>query len=292
MALPFSLARRQTFGARATRAQFAVRRLHPGGTQQRVWMHACAHHKWAAGHPTEAIGVLIGHRSATTYAASETGIECCPMATRGTGRGGYYKTQSKFVRHDHPFGNDARFRKGLPSLQDILDAPEDRCANNAFKKLARLKVDPEEIGNLLVMIGASSDELIVWPRGKQRNAEQVLEKFRKLAAGVERAIHEWPFGTRMMYSDYIGLTELPGILRSHANAWEKQLEHPYRSVRTARNENILRLLEYVKSKTGKHHYEEVAELLNATDAAYGWESRDGNPRWSAQNLRDIEFRAK
>lgn len=214
------------------------------------------------------------------------------MASRGAGRAGHYKTQSKFVRHDHPFGDDARFRKGLPSLQDILIVLKDRHAKDAFNKLVRLKVDPEEIGNLLVMIGASSDEPTVWPRGKQRVAERVLEKFRKLAAGIERAIHEWPFGTRMMYSDYVELSELPRILRDHANAWEKRLEHPYRPVRAPRNENILQLLEYVKSKTEKHHYEEAAELLNATDAAYGWESRDGNPRWSAQNLRDIEFRAK
>lgn len=214
------------------------------------------------------------------------------MATRGAGEAGYYKTQSKFVRRNHPFGDDARFREGLPSLQDILIVLKDRYAKDAFDKLVRLKVDPEEIGNLLVMIGASSDEPIVWPRRKQRVAEQVLEKFRKLAAGIEGAIHEWPFGTRMMYSDYIELSELPGVLRSYANAWEERLKHPYRSVRTPRNENILRLLEYVKSKTGRYHYEEVAELLNATDAAYGWEPRDGNDRWSAVNLKDINYRAE
>jgi len=236
--------------------------------------------------------VLIGHRSATDYATSETDIESCPMATRGAGRAGYYKTQSKFVRHDYPYGDDARFRKGLPSLQDILDVLKERSAKDAFDKLVRLKVDPEEIGNLLRMIGASSDEPIVWPRGKSRVAEHLSVKCRKLAADIERAIHEWPFGTRMIYSDFIEWSELPRILRSYANAWEKQLKHPYRSVRTPRNENILRLLEYVKSKTGKYHYEEVAELLNATDAAYGWESRDGNDRWSAVSLKDIKFRAK
>jgi hypothetical protein len=236
--------------------------------------------------------VLIGPRSTTDYAASETDIESCPMATRGAGRAGYYKTQSKFVRRNHPFGDDARFRNGLPSLEDILVALKDPYAKDAFDKLVRLKVDPEEIGDLLRMIGVSSDELIVWPRGKQRAAEQVLAKFRTLATDIERAIHEWPFGTRMMYSDYIELSELPGILRSRANAWEKRLEHPYRSVRTPRNENILRLLEYVKSKTGEYHYPKVAELLNATDAAYGWECRDENLRWSAKNLRGIEFRAK
>jgi hypothetical protein len=114
----------------------------------------------AAGHPTEAIGVLIGHRSPTDHAASETDIESCPMATRGAGRAGYYKTQPKFVRHDYPFGDDTRFRKGLPSLKDILVALKDRYAKDAFDKLVRLKVDPEEIGNLLRMIGVSSDEPI------------------------------------------------------------------------------------------------------------------------------------
>lgn len=214
------------------------------------------------------------------------------MATEGAGKTKYYKTQSKFVGRNHPFGDDARFRRGLPTLQDILVTGKDRNAKDAFDKLVHLKVEPEEIGNWLRMIGVSSDEPIVWPRGKQRVAEQVLKKFRKLAADIERAIHEWPFGTRMMYSDYIELTELPDSLRSYANAWEKRLKQPYRSVRTPRNENIIRLLEYVKSKTGRYHYEEIADLLNATDATYGWEWDDRNDRWSALNLKDIKFRVE
>ena len=96
----------------------------------------------------------------------------------------------------------------------------------------------------------------------------------------------------MMYSDYAEWKELPRVLRNYANAWEEQLKHPYRSPRTPRNENIVRLLEYVKSKTGRYHYKEIADLLNATDAAYGWECRDGNDRWSPENLRDINYRAK
>ena len=214
------------------------------------------------------------------------------MATRGTGRAGYYKTQSKFVRHDYPFGDDARFRKGLPSLQDILDALQERCSKDAFDKLVDRKIDQEEIGNLLRMIGISSDEPIEWPAKQRRAKGEFARKCRKLAADIERATQEFPFGASFIYSDCIEWLELPRILRSYANAWEKQLKHPYRSARTPRNENILRLLEYVKSKTGKYYYEEVTELLNATDAVYGWESLDENPRWSAQNLRDIKFRAK
>ena len=122
----------------------------------------------AAGHPTETIGVLTGHRGTTGYAASETDIESCLMATRGAGEAGYYETQSKFVRHDHPFGDDARFRKGLPSLEDILVALGDPYAKDAFDKLVRLKIDQEEIGYLLRMIGASSDEPIARPRRKRR----------------------------------------------------------------------------------------------------------------------------
>jgi len=212
------------------------------------------------------------------------------MATRGAGEAGYYKTQSKFVRRNHLFGDDARFRTGLPTLKDILAALNARHAKGAFDKLVARKVDQEEIGNLLQMIGVSSNEPIEWPAKKRRVKAGLAAKCRKLAADIERA--KWPFGTRMMYSDFIEWSELPRILRSYANAWEKQLKHPYRSARTPRNENILRLLEYVKSKTGKYHYEEVTELLNATDAVYGWESLDENPRWSAQNLRDIKFRAK
>ena len=114
--------------------------------------------------------MLIGHRGATDYAASEADLESFPMATWGAGRAGYYKTRSKFVRHDYPFGDEARFRKGLPSLKDILVALRDRCAKDAFDRLVRLKVDPEEIGNLLVMTGAPSDEPIERPTRTRREA--------------------------------------------------------------------------------------------------------------------------
>ncbi len=145
----------------------------------------------AAGHPTEAIGVLIVHRSTTVYAVSETDVTSCPMATRGAGRAGYYKTQSKFVRRNQPFGDDARFRTtGAPSLQDILLALKDRCAKDAFDQLVRLKVDPEEIGNLLVMIGASSDEPIARPRRKRREANVglavLIEPNRRLTEPASR----------------------------------------------------------------------------------------------------------
>jgi hypothetical protein len=183
---------------------------------------------------------------------SENDIESCPVATRGAGKTKYYKTQSKYVRRSHPFGDDARFRKGLPSLQDILDVLKDRYGENALKKFKRLEVDHKEIGDLLQMIGVSSDEPIEWPRRKRRVAAQLSDKCRKLAANIERA--KWPFGTQMMYSDYSEWSELPRVLRSYANAWEELLKHRYRSPRTPRNENVIRLLEYVKDKTRRYHY--------------------------------------
>jgi hypothetical protein len=212
------------------------------------------------------------------------------VATRGAGKTKYYKNQSRFVRRDHPFGDDARFRTGLPSLQDILDALNDRYGENALKKFKRLEVDQEEIGNFLQMIGVSSDEPIEWPAKKRLAKRQLARKCRKLANDIESA--KWPFGARMMYSDYAEWSELPRVLRSYANAWEEQLKHHYRSPRTPRNLNVIRLLEYVKSKTRRYHYNEIADLLNATDATYGWEWYDGNERWSLENPRDINYRAR
>jgi hypothetical protein len=223
-------------------------------------------------------------------APSESDIESCPVATRGAGEAGYYKTQSKFVRRDHPFGDDARFRNGLPSLQDILVALQGRYGENALKKFKRLEVDQKEVGHLLQMIGVSSDEPIEWPAKKRRVKAELAGKCRKLAADIERA--KWPFGTQMMYSDYSEWSELPCVLRSYANAWEEQFKHHYRSPRTPRNLNVIRLLEYVKSKTRRYHYNEIADLLNATDATYGWEWYNGNERWSLENLRDINYRAR
>jgi hypothetical protein len=96
----------------------------------------------------------------------------------------------------------------------------------------------------------------------------------------------------MMYSDYVEWNELPRVLRSYEEAWKEQLKHPYRLARSPRNENVVRLLTYVETKTGKYHYEYVATLLNATDAAYGWEWNDGIDHWDAENLKQIIKRKK
>ena len=214
-----------------------------------------------------------------------------PLDSKSAGRIGY-KTQSKFVTRAHPFGDDARFRKGLPTLEDVLRVLKERAGENAFTKLVGLGVNQEEIGSLLRMIGVSSDDPIQWPRKKRREAEQLSRKCAELATDMELASQKWPFGSRMMYSDYMEWSELPRVLRSYAEAWEKQRKHWYRSARSPRNENIVRLLEYVKSKTEDYHYEDVATLLNATDAAYGWEWSDGIDHWDAKNLKQIISREK
>jgi hypothetical protein len=218
------------------------------------------------------------------------------MADGSVGRTepGYYKTQSKFVSRNHPFGDDARFRTELPSLEDVLRVLNERAGKDAFTKLVGLGVGQDEIGRWLRMIGVSSDEPIEWPRKNRRVAKQLSDKCEKLATGIEEI--RWPFGTMVMYSDYLEWMELPRVLRSYAKAWKEQLKHPYRSAsnrsaRSPRNENIVLLLEYVKSKTGDYHYEDVATLLNATDAAYGWETHDGEDRWGPENLSSIMFRA-
>ena len=216
-----------------------------------------------------------------------------PLAdSKSAGGIGHYKTRSKFVSRSHPFGDDARFRTGLPSLEDVLRFLDERAGKDAFTKLVGLGVGQDEIGRLLRMIGVSSDDPNQWSRKKRREAEQLSDRCTKLAADIERATHKWPFGTRMMYSDYVEWSELPRILSSYAKAWKKQLKHPYRSARSPRNENIVSLLEYVKSKTGNYHYEDVATLLNATDATYGWEWSDENDHWDAENLKQIISREK
>jgi hypothetical protein len=218
------------------------------------------------------------------------------LRTSAARRIGHYKTQSKFVGRNHPFGDDARFRAGLPSLQDILDLLKRRYGKDKLKKFEELKLDPEEIGNWLRRIGASSDKPIEWPRNERRDANQLANRCRKLAADIERGNKKWPFWSRSIPADFIEWSEQPRVLRSYADAWKKDLKHPYRSARSPRNKNIIRLLAYVTDKTGRFHYEEVADLLNATDAVYGWEwcDRNGNctDRWSAENLKLIIGRHK
>jgi hypothetical protein len=96
----------------------------------------------------------------------------------------------------------------------------------------------------------------------------------------------------MMPSDFKKWQRLPRVLRSYADAWKKELAHPYRSARSPRNENIVRLLGYVKDKTGKYRYEQVADILNATDEAFEWKSRKQTLRWSAYNLKQIKYHAQ
>ena len=107
------------------------------------------------------------------------------------------------------------------------------------------------------MIGVSSDDPIQWRREKCCEAEQLSRSCIELAAAIELARQKWPFGSRMMYSDYEEWSELPRVLRSYAEAWKKQLKHWYQSARSPRNENIVGFFEYVKSKTGDYLYEEV-----------------------------------
>jgi hypothetical protein len=121
---------------------------------------------------------------------------------------------------------------------------------------------------------------------------QLSEKCVKLARDIEHANKHWPFQTRMMYSDFEEWTKLPRVLRSYADKWKEELANPYRAPRSPRNENIVRLLRYVKDKTGSYRYKHVADLLNATDAAYEWTTSNGYPRWNAENLKSINFQAK
>jgi hypothetical protein len=111
---------------------------------------------------------------------------------------------------------------------------------------------------------------------------------------IECANAQWPpFGPWIKPSDFFGKwLELPRTLRGYANAWKKQFKHSYRAARSPRNENIIRLLRYVKKQTRRYHYEEVADLLNATDAAYGWETLSGYSRWTATNLSSVIKRKK
>jgi hypothetical protein len=210
---------------------------------------------------------------------------------RGTRRPRYYETQGKFVERNYPYGDQARFRVALPSLEDIFRAGGEDTTNS-FNELVRLKANPDELYDLLRAIGVSSDEPIQWTRTERRTAGQLSNKCEKLAVEIEHAREKWPFGASMVYSDFMKWEELPELLRSYAKAWKKELAHPFRSARSPRNENIVRLVRYVKDKTGDYRYQQVADLLNATDGAYGWKTRDENLRWNADNLRWIKFRAK
>ena len=202
----------------------------------------------------------------------------------------YYKVQSRFVNRNHPFGDDARFRAGLPGLREVLRAAENPEARAAIDKLLHLKsLRGAEIYHLIRRIGASSDEPIEWPKHERRTAEQLARNCKKLADEI--ALAKWPFGAGFIPRDYFEWRELPRLLRSYASAWEKQLSHYYRSARSPRNINIIHLLDFVKDRTGQPHYARVAALLNATDNAYGWETKDV-ARWDVRNLREMMKRKK
>src|SRR5215469_3297165 len=169
----------------------------------------------------------------------------------GKGKGGgtkYYKAPSKFALRNWPFGTNASQRTGLPTLRKVLQAVDNHAKAAVDKFLHLGNLWGPEIYHLIRMVGVSSDEPIEWPRPERRRAKELAGKCTKLADEIEHVDKnkKWPFHAGMIANNNFESRELPRLLRSYATTWEQLLTRKYRSARSPRNINILRLLDYVK----------------------------------------------
>jgi hypothetical protein len=173
------------------------------------------------------------------------------------------------------------------SLKKILKDPE---AKEAFDKLVKAKAKRPELRFWLLYIAALPDRK---PSAHQdrRKALELARKARSLAADIEEAQERPPLSIFMPVGLTISkLPMLPAVLRDYARSWDETLSLRGPRDASPQSEAIAALVDYVKFHTGKDHYAEVVELLNATDLAL-YPANTG-PRWDISNLKQLVFRAR
>jgi len=162
-------------------------------------------------------------------------------------------------------------------------------AKKAFDRLVEDELDQGLLEYWLCSIASSLDTIRARPYNRRR-AASLVKKTRKLATEIERESHSSSIPLTGRGSDIEGMLMLPKILRTYANFLETNLSMRVSGNVSPRTEQIDALLEIVKQMTGRYHYEEVADLLNAVDTASG-RGEDG-PLWDVTNLKQRQYLAR
>lgn len=173
--------------------------------------------------------------------------------------------------------------KETPTLEEILNWPR---AREWRDRLIKGGLKPDHLKYFLFEMARAPNKIV--NRNPARLAVAALaRKCRALADEIERT---QPTASFFIFPASNGriFTAIPNSLRAYATACDTTLslfKGPHGA--TARAEAIAAFLEIVKFETGRYHFPEVADLVNASLWAHGKSSR-----WHPSSLKQLMLRAR
>jgi hypothetical protein len=179
------------------------------------------------------------------------------------------------------------------TFETALETPGDK---RAFDTLVSKKIDRQFLGYCLHDIATAPNKYGNRANDKRR-AVQLVRQARNLADQIERASASPPIPIAGNYFEIQALptvqAPLPEMLRAYATCWEHihgwrlKVSHST-GPSSPRSDKIWALLDIVKQRTGRYHYQEIADLINAFDLAY--RPNEAVRTLSAQDLTQLQSR--
>lgn len=184
----------------------------------------------------------------------------------------------------HPVEND-------PVRQTISHSAE---ATAAFHLLIKHNAHPASLKAWLSMLSPPSKDLLRNVTRVRRNAERLARTARKLADEVER---EARTARLIMVKDTLRfphlIDTLPRLLREYAEVWPGAFLKPSMFGPADRFDLVIMFLKFVKKETGRYHYREVADILNAMDEVPDASEKSTNDsKWTEITLRQLAYRER
>jgi hypothetical protein len=179
------------------------------------------------------------------------------------------------------------------TFETALKTPGDK---RAFNTLVRKKIDPQFLEYCLRDIATAPNKYGNQANDKRR-AVQLVRQARNLADQIQLASKSPPIP--LMGSPFeikallVHQRELPEMLRAYASCWEHIHGRRLKVSRSTgpsspRTDKIWALLDIVKQRTRRYHYQEIADLINAFDLAY--RPNEAVRTLSAQYLTQLRLR--
>jgi hypothetical protein len=164
------------------------------------------------------------------------------------------------------------------SFEKVLNFPG---ARGAFSELTKEKLSLGTLEFWLFAVGTASNKAPNLKRGRQK-AAKLASKARALASEVGRLPipFDAPSGPDLWVAP-----QLAYALLTYAHALDESISLFPRHTTSPRTDNITALLTIVKEATGRYHFAEIADLLNAVEFAFG-----RNPGWDVSGLRQLMYR--
>jgi hypothetical protein len=183
-----------------------------------------------------------------------------------------------------------------PPPLTLETALETLGVKKAFTTLVRKKVDPHFLEYCLRDI-ATAPNKYGHKTDNKRRAAQLVRQARNLADQIECASKSSPIPIMGNYFEIQALPtlqhQLPGMLRAYASCWDHIHGWRVRISRgtgpeSPRTDKIWALLDIVKQRTGRYHYQEIADLINAFDRAH--HPNEAVRTLSVQDLTQLRIR--